>query len=253
MADQEHTHTLLLVDDEPLILEALKRAFRKRYEVLTADSGDDAIALLRSRPVDLIICDQRMPRVTGVEVLKQALELQPDAVRILLTGYSDSESLIRCINEAQIYKYIAKPWQPEMVWLTVIRALESLDLKRQLQQSMELLQQQKDALDKSASVAIADIKGVIRYVNDRFCAACGYGTAELIGKNVADLRSAQHPPAFYALLQQTVTGGRIWHGDICHQRKNGEFYWIDTSIVPLTDQKGRPYRYVAIGKELPPQ
>lgn len=253
MAAQTPTHTLLLVDDEPLILEALVRAFRKRYEVLTADRGDKAIELLNSRPVDLVICDQRMPGVTGVEVLKHALQTQPDAIRILLTGYADTESLIRCVNEAQIYKYIPKPWQPELVWLTVIRGLESLDLKRQLRQSVDLLQQQKNALDQYASVVIIDIHGVIQYANDRLCTACGYDTEEIVGKTLTELRSKHHPPEFYALLRQTVSGGAIWHGDICLQRKNGDLYWIDTSVIPLTDDQNQPFRYVAIGKERPRQ
>lgn len=247
------THTLLFVDDEPLILEALQRAFRKRYSILTANSGQEAIAILDSRPVDLILCDQRMPVVTGVDVLKHALQVQPDAVRILLTGYADTESLIHCINDAQIYKYIAKPWQPEMVWLTVIRGLESYDLKRRLQQSIDLLQQQKYALDRYANVSITDTSGVIQYVNGKFCNSCGYTSQELLGHTHAILNSRHHPQIFFATLWQTITAGQVWRGDISNRRKNGEIYWQDTVIVPLLDDQSRPFRYVAIAKELPAQ
>lgn len=123
---------LLFVDDEADILDSLTRTFRRDYEIVTANSGADGIELLRTKEFDLIISDQRMPDVTGDEVLKFAMQTQPQAIRILLTGYSDMESLVRCVNEAGLYKYITKPWEPENLRLTVVRALESLSLERQL-------------------------------------------------------------------------------------------------------------------------
>jgi putative two-component system response regulator len=125
-------YKILCVDDEPDIVSTLRRAFRKDYEVVTATSGLEGIAQIKAQRFDLIICDQRMPEVTGDMVLKYAMEHQPEAIRILLTGYSDMDSLIKCVNDAGIYKYISKPWEPEMLRLTVLRALESLALKRNL-------------------------------------------------------------------------------------------------------------------------
>ncbi len=129
---QQERFRLLFVDDETDILDSLKRAFRRDYEIYTASSGAEGIELLKTEKFDLIISDQRMPDVTGDAVLKFAMQAQPDAIRILLTGYSDMESLVRCVNEAGIYKYISKPWEPENLRLTVVRALESLSLSRQL-------------------------------------------------------------------------------------------------------------------------
>ena len=128
----ETRYRLLIVDDEPALLETLYRAFRKEYDVVTAEGGRAAVETLKSQTFDLILSDQRMPDLTGDEVLKFAREHQPDAIRILLTGYSDVESIIRSVNEANIYKYISKPWEPEMLRLTVMRALESLGLSRRL-------------------------------------------------------------------------------------------------------------------------
>jgi len=126
-------HTLLFVDDEVDIVDSLLRSFRKGYRTLKATSGAEALKIIGAETIDLIICDQRMPEISGDQVLKYALEQQPQAIRILLTGYADTESLMRCINEAQIYKYISKPWEPEMLRLTVVRALESQDLSKQKQ------------------------------------------------------------------------------------------------------------------------
>jgi putative two-component system response regulator len=133
-------HTILIIDDDPDVLATLRRAFRKGYNVLTADNGDAGISILNEQTVDLIICDQRMPGVTGDQVLQHALRVQPEAVRILLTGYSDMESLVSCVNEAHIYKYVAKPWDPQELSFTVVRALEAYDLKRRLDEAQCLLE-----------------------------------------------------------------------------------------------------------------
>jgi putative two-component system response regulator len=121
-------HTLLLVDDDPDVLATLTRSFRKGYKTLSASGGEEGIAFLNEHPVDLIICDQRMPNISGDQVLSHALQVQPEAIRILLTGYADVESLLTCVNEAHIYKYVTKPWNPAELDLTVVRALESLVL-----------------------------------------------------------------------------------------------------------------------------
>ncbi len=125
-------HTLLLVDDDPDVLATLTRSFRKGYKTLSAEGGEVGIAFLNEHPVDLIICDQRMPNISGDQVLSHALQVQPEAIRILLTGYADVESLLTCVNDAHIYKYVTKPWDPAELNLTVVRALESLVLKRNL-------------------------------------------------------------------------------------------------------------------------
>lgn len=133
-------HTLLVVDDDPDVLATLTRSFRKGYKTLSANGGEAALDILNSQPVDLIICDQRMPNIGGVEVLTHALKVQPEAVRILLTGYTDVESLLACVNDAHIYKYVTKPWIPDDLNFTVVRALESLDLQRQLNEARTQLE-----------------------------------------------------------------------------------------------------------------
>ncbi|MCK9635951.1 MAG: response regulator [Methylobacter tundripaludum] len=133
-------HTLLLVDDDPDVLATLTRSFRKGYKTLSANGGEEGIEFLNEHPVDLIICDQRMPNVSGDQVLSHALQVQPDAIRILLTGYADVESLLTCVNDAHIYKYVTKPWDPAELNLTVVRALEALVLKRNLDTAREQLE-----------------------------------------------------------------------------------------------------------------
>jgi serine phosphatase RsbU (regulator of sigma subunit) len=120
---------ILVVDDEPANLQKLRRTFVNRYHVLTAGSGSEALQLVREHPdIAVIIADQRMPDMTGVELLRQTLDLQPDAVRIILTGYTDVDALMQAINSCRVFRYLVKPWDPPDLLLTVERALEARSL-----------------------------------------------------------------------------------------------------------------------------
>jgi len=101
---------LLIVDDEERILTALKSRFRDRYQVATTTDGNRALEFLRKNPVHVIISDQRMPAMLGVELLRQSREMSPRSVRILLTGYSDLASIVGSVNDGEVYRFISKPW-----------------------------------------------------------------------------------------------------------------------------------------------
>src|SRR5450830_1095406 len=108
--------SLLLVDDEINILSALKRLLRQdKYEIVTANSGQEALTLLTSRSVDVIVSDQRMPGMTGVEFLGIAKEKYPDTVRIVLSGYTELQSVTEAVNQGAIYKFLTKPWDDEQL------------------------------------------------------------------------------------------------------------------------------------------
>ncbi len=127
---------LLCVDDESNILDLFRRVFRGTYDILTADGGQAAIESLRRQPVDVVLSDQRMPGVTGVEVLKFARQQQPDAVRILVTAYADMASLVKSVNEAGIFKYLSKPIDLDELQTAVVEALESVRTERRLKAMM---------------------------------------------------------------------------------------------------------------------
>ena len=132
---------LLLVDDEPLILLALKRLFEDdNYEILTSTSGAEALEILKETQARVIISDQRMPHMTGTEFLTQVKKLYPDTVRIILSGYSEFDSLKSAINDGAIYKYIAKPWDEDLLRETIAEAFaSSAQLTEKEQQRIRLL------------------------------------------------------------------------------------------------------------------
>ena len=124
------TYKILIVDDEPANLRSLARLFRQGYEVLTAESGDQALDLLRQHDVALLITDQRMPGMTGIELLKNTVPIRPRMVRIILTGYTDVDALVEAINCGQVYRYVTKPWNNDELRLTAKRALEHFETNK---------------------------------------------------------------------------------------------------------------------------
>ena len=129
-------HTILCVDDEIDNVDALERLFRKKYTVLKATSGKEALQVLDKNPgpLALIITDQRMPEMTGVEFLEKTLDSHPETVRILLTGYTDLESVIMAVNKGQIFRYLTKPWDPVDLTNTVDHAIEHFAMGQELKQ-----------------------------------------------------------------------------------------------------------------------
>jgi two-component system, NtrC family, response regulator HupR/HoxA len=125
--------SILVVDDEVRSVEALERILEDDFTVMKATSVAGAQAILAEEAIQAVICDQRMPGMSGVEFLKEVRERWPDVVRMIISGYTDAEDIIQGINEAGIYQYVTKPWQPESLKLTLNNAVRLYELQRQNQ------------------------------------------------------------------------------------------------------------------------
>lgn len=127
--------TLLLVDDEPNVVASLKRLLRRDgYDILSANSGAEGLEVLSVNKVDVIISDQRMPGMTGVEFLRQAKTQYPDTVRIVLSGYTELQSVTDAINEGAVYRFLTKPWEDEQLREQITKAFEHKELLEQNRQ-----------------------------------------------------------------------------------------------------------------------
>jgi PAS domain S-box-containing protein len=123
---------------------------------------------------------------------------------------------------------------------------ERANSETKLTESLKEISDYKSALDASAIVAISDSKGIIKYVNDKFCEISKYKREELIGQDHRIINSGYHTKEFIRELWRTIASGKLWKGNIKNKAKDGTFYWVDTTIIPFFNQEGKPFQYLSI-------
>lgn len=138
---------ILYIDDEENNLNSFKAAFRREYDVTTAISGIEAIEILKNQSFEIIITDQRMPGMTGVEFLSSIIDEHPEPIRMLLTGYADIQAVIDAINKGKIYQYITKPWDEQQMRVIINNAYEIFSLRLENKELMKSLIRANEQLE----------------------------------------------------------------------------------------------------------
>lgn len=139
--------SVLYVDDEENNLISFRATFRLKYKVYTAISGLDAIQIVKEKPIDIIISDQRMPQMTGVEFLEEIIKINPDPMRILLTGYADMSAVVDAVNKGKIFHYLSKPWSEEELDETIRKAYEIYTERKNIKESFSKLEITNEQLE----------------------------------------------------------------------------------------------------------
>ncbi len=142
-------YTILYVDDEQQNLVSFKAVFRRDYNVMTALSGEEGLSILQNETVDLVITDQRMPHMTGIQFLEKIIPEFPETVRMILTGFSDVEAIIGAINTGQVYRYITKPWDENELRMTIENASQLSGLQSKNKQLICDLRQKMEEQEKT--------------------------------------------------------------------------------------------------------
>ncbi len=150
-------HTVLVVDDEPDVGDSVHDLLRREFRVLRATGAQEGCRLLQEETVHIIMTDQRMPRVTGVELLEAVQAKHPHAIRLLYTGFADVESIIAAINQGHVYQFLKKPWQPEELLEAVRAAAREYDRIIAAEEQARRLQAELDGLKERVSMLEAQI------------------------------------------------------------------------------------------------
>lgn len=175
---------LLVIDDEPEIVAALRRQFRRKYRVLTAYSAAEGHEVIATHPVQVIISDQRMPGMSGTEFYRLVKQDYPDAVRLILTGYADLQAVIAAINDGNVFRYIPKPWDPDELDTIVEQAFDHYDLIQRNRQLFRDLQRANEVLEQRVRERTAELEAA----NQRLM-ALNQQKDEFLGIAAHDLRS----------------------------------------------------------------
>ncbi|MEE9189909.1 MAG: sigma-54 dependent transcriptional regulator [Candidatus Neomarinimicrobiota bacterium] len=220
---------LLIIDDEQSVLNALKRSLRDHFEVLLSLDARSGLEILREQEISVIFADQRMPGMSGVEFFQNAMKIQPDSARILITGYSDIEAIIEAINNGQIYYYIQKPWEPENIVAIAKGAAERYDL---IQENRRLVRELSN-INRQLGEENVYLK---REVEKQFTFDTVIGESPAI-KKVLDLaKKVVHTDTTVLLTGETGTGkdviARVIHFN--SPRKDEMFIAQNCSALPDT-------------------
>ena len=225
MATVKKLPPILYVDDEEDNLIVFNSAFRRYYEVHLAGSGKEGLEIMKKNPIQLIITDQRMPEMTGIQFLEKVIPDYPDCIRMILTGFSDIEAIIQAINTGRVYRYITKPWNKEELKINIDKGLETFNLKEQNRKLLEDLKEANSTLEQK----VIERTQKIEYQNKEITASIRYASR---------IQNALLPPEeeFNKLLPSYFILSKP--KDIV----SGDYYWItqkdDKVVVALADCTG---------------
>lgn len=187
---------ILYLDDEENNLTSFKAAFRRDYKIFTTTTAQEAVQILSDNEIHLVISDQKMPNISGVEFFELIIPDFPDPVRMLLTGYADIEAVIDAVNKGQIFRYIAKPWNEQDLKITIENAFEVFDTRRQLKVKQVALEKAYNELEKFVYSASHDLRaplvsilGVIKLARAEALDDTSMGYFQMIEKSVNKLDS----------------------------------------------------------------
>lgn len=222
---------LLLVDDEPNILKALKRLFTQEdYYILTASNAKEALLMLKKELIPVIISDQRMPDITGTEFLQEVKKLYPYTKRIVLSSYTDFETLKDAINAGAIYKFVNKPWDEQYLLAIVREAFETYHQENMNLHGKKLLEESLEA------IMIVDENSIVKHINPLFMTLTGFDEQDVIGTNFKLLTNDSQNPTVDVIYESLAQDGH-WSGEAIGLKKNGDTFVMQLSIVK--DEKAR--------------
>ena len=244
---------ILIVDDEEAILETMTFTFMDLYEVLTTSDPTQALEIMEeNQPIAVVITDQRMPGMTGVELLSETYQRFPETVRIILTGFADAEATVKAINDGHIYGYVNKPWEPDELKAIVKRATELHLLTRENRSLVDELRYSNlflaAVMDRLRTGAIAlDRDGIVRAVNQPAKAFIGL-ESDIQGHSIDDILGKEH-------LKELADRVRT-----LAEESGGSFEEVDIGIGPghrlrisnqaLADSNGETMGRVIMFKEI---
>ncbi len=242
---------VLLVDDDESLLSYYETVLRGvGMEVKTLSRSLESLKTLEEFKPDVIVLDVHMPECSGPEVAQ--VIRQDDSWALTPIMYLSTESNLGAQIEAINFgaeNFMVKPVSPEHLVAAVTAKAKRSRWSNRLNKDLELALRESEfqliTSNQHDIVSTADVSGKIMSVNDKFCEISGYGREELLGQNHRLLKSGRQPDSFFEEMWNTILSGSVWHGTICNLNKNGDEYWVESTIVPFLDEKGIPYKYVS--------
>lgn len=247
--------TVLIIDDIDTNIHTLIELFDGKYDVLASLDGQNALEILSEEDVDVILLDINMPVMDGFEVCQKIKEnpKTKDIPIIFITASTNEESIEKAYEVGGV-DYITKPFKTREVLSRINNQLllseKNRVLTHDLEENITLLNQYKQVVDESLLVSKTDKKGNIIYANDAFAKISGYTQEELMGKPHNIVRHKDVPKNIYKNLWETITNKKVWHGEIKNAKKDGTYYIVQATVMPILDSNGEIIEYISARKDV---
>jgi PAS domain S-box-containing protein len=253
---EHQPYRVVMVDDSEIVLEVQTALLRHAgIEVWSTENPLELPALLKLVKPDVLVLDLHMPQACGSQVAWAVRQSQSEAELpiVFVSGEDDLAYQLLALKQGGD-DFLVKPIKPkqfiETVKMRAQRARQHNRLQAQLKHKLYEQSREHQALNQHAIVSVADRAGNIVLVNDKFCEISGYAREDLIGKNHRLVKSNRHPSAFYQDLWRTIASGEVWQGEICNLSKQGQEYWVKSTITPFLNEAGQVYQYVSIRTDI---
>ena len=255
--EKNKNETILVIDDSAVIQEQLKDLFENRnYNVLLASDANKALELIVTKQPDLMLLDVQLKNTNGILFLQKYQELIISEFKIPVIVISGTIDILitRDSYKAGAVDVIKKPFLIEEMNLKIDLWIDYKRKQKELNRSTQLLNEYKDAVDERSIVSKTDDKGIITYVNEKFCKISGYSKEELIGRNHNIVKHEDTKEELFEELWETISKQKkSWIGQIKNRKKDGSYYWVDTLIKPILDKSGNIEEFIALKNDITEQ
>ena len=242
---------ILIVDDEPINIQLVAELLVNDYNILVANSGMSALNIVENKPPHIILLDINMPNMNGFEVVEKIHEQEQnkEIPIVFFTADSSIDYMGKGFDLGAV-DYITKPIDPRAFKLKVAFWAKLVQKTIEGKQKQKLLDQYKNTVDRSSIVSKTDKKGVITFINDKFCEISGYTREELIGKSHNIVRHKEMSASTFRELWETIQSKKPWFGVVKNCKKNGEEYIVDTVINPIIGEDGEIVEYIGVRHDI---
>ena len=242
---------LLYVEDNKSVMETTLLVLEKLFQNITvAVDGKDGLEKFNLYSFDLVITDINMPKLNGLDMIKEIRSINKDIPILVLSAYNETEYFMSSIKLG-VDGYLIKPINTNQFLDVLSKVTSKITFKNEATKNLHFLQQYEELTNYSAIVSKTDKKGIITYTNEAFCKLSGYTNEELIGKNHNIIRHPDNPSSIYKQMWNTIKEKKtIWHGLLRNISKNGNSYYVKTTIKPILDEDDNIVEYIALRNDV---
>lgn len=239
-------NSILYVEDEEIIRDSIKAFLSRKFErVYSAENGEEGLEIFKEKKIDIVLTDVKMPKMSGLDMAKEIKEITPEVPIVLATAHTDYEIMLEAIDIG-VEKYVPKPIDLTNLNSILTKLANYINLQSDFNEQSQILTQYKMAIDASAIVSKTDRKGIITYVNDKFCEISKYNRDELIGHPHNIVRHPDTKSSTFKDFWENILNKKIWRGIIKNRSKDGNDYYVDTTVVPILNKKGDIQEFIAV-------